>query len=474
MPFVYTFEAKSIQSYILDSSRLRDMVGASEQIENLCADDGLLDKVLDALKAQDRNFKEPDFSRRAGGVFTAFFDNMPDAQNFQAVWTFCVQQALPGLEFVQGMAEVTDGDCQAAVKAANETKDTDRNRLYARLPLPGPFAARYPRTGGASVCFHAFEKSSEALDESTVMKRFFGGKSLEDKINAFTSDYDKPEWPTFFPGVDRSEHGNGIKNSQFPLLADNRYIGVIHADANRLGQIIQQFSNALNKKDYRSVMKRFSDAIQKATLEAIHSAIRDELVKFAEQQYHIMPARPLVVGGDDISFIVRGDLALAFTVQFLTEFEKTTETALELFREYDPTPTLPKHLTACAGVAFVKAGQPFYQAYRLAEDLCNGTAKRISKQYKTDAGLVPSSLAFHRITTSMIDSYPLIRERELTTANGIALTMQPYFAGKFAADLTPRYEDLKSLADALQQERISHGALRELFGLLCCMQKSSD
>ncbi|MGH8497710.1 MAG: hypothetical protein ACRERV_02720 [Methylococcales bacterium] len=238
MPAVYSFEAKAIQSYILDGSKLRDMVGASEQIENLCADNGLLDKVLEALEKQDTNFKQPGFSRRAGGAFTAFFDNMSDAENFQALWTYCVQQTLPGLDFVQGMAG--DSDEKAAVKAVHEAKDADRNRFYARLPVPGPMVARYPRTGGASVQFSAPKKKApkrtngEALDEATVAKRYFRGKFLEGKINGFTSDFAKPKWPTFFPGIDTPEDEDEVQDNQFPLSADNRYIGVIHADANGL------------------------------------------------------------------------------------------------------------------------------------------------------------------------------------------------------------------------------------------------
>lgn len=462
MPTVYTFEAKSIQSYILDSSKLKDMVGASELIENLCAKGGLLDNVLEALS------QTPDFSRRAGGAFTAFFDdktktdaeNLEAAENFQAAWTYCIQQTLPGLDFVQGMREVKGDDDKAAIKAVNEAKDADRNRLYPRLPEAGPLVARYPRTGGASVA----RRQDENLDEITLSKRFFQGKALLDKLNAFTDEADKPHWPEYFPDADE-ENTRNLEDRVFPLLPENRYVGIIHADGNEMGQIIHHLTENVPGKDCRHTLRTFSEALEKATLNAVRAATRDVLMKYAVHQADVLPARPLVVGGDDLSFVVRGDVALPFAETFLEKFESLTKEYLKKLHQAYPQ-SIPEHLTACAGIAFVKIGQPFYQAYHLAESLCKHAKVSAREKRKSKSSPMPSALAFHRITTSMIDDYETIVDRELTGDNDVVLSMQPYFLGNIDPTLTPRLSTLQDFADTLRDQKISRGAMRELLDLL--------
>jgi len=146
MPTIYNFEAKSIQNYILDSSKLKDMIGASEQIEYMCCDNGLLDEVLYSLDL----FTKVQFARRAGGAFIAIFANLADAKRFQAVWTFWVQQALPGLGFAQGIG--TDASLKIAIKMAQQALFEDKhNVFFSTLPLAGPLVARSPRTGQPAV-----------------------------------------------------------------------------------------------------------------------------------------------------------------------------------------------------------------------------------------------------------------------------------------------------------------------------------
>jgi hypothetical protein len=141
------------------------------------------------------------------------------------------------------------------------------------------------------------------------------------------------------------------------------------------------------------------------------------------------------------------------------------------FRDFLP---LAK-LTAGAGIAYVKASQPFYRAYHLTESLCT-KAKNFAKDHpETRAGkyIIPSSVAFHRITTSIIDDYETVLKDELRYDFGsrkIQATMQPYLVGnvipsKFPNDC-PRLEELWTLYDFLTKHEISHGVMREFLSLL--------
>lgn len=474
MPVIYTFEAKSIQSYILDSSKLRDMIGASELIEDITA--GLLNKVLQALNLQEN--QDIEFSRRAGGAFIAILQTPKHAQKLRDLWTFTVRTCLPGLEFVQGYKEYqTPSEILNAEKATSQQKMADRNRLYPVYPIAGPLVARGPRTGAPAIIEKPNHEGNERLDKRTIIKRRFLEQAeilgLEKKLNLTTAYQDKLIWPK-----NLNPEENQPKEQDFPFLGDNRYIGVIHADGNGLGQLLMKVREDIKDipQHYTKVFRRLSEIIEQATVAATRQAAQAELIEKAVlrhdgNSYQIMPARPLVLGGDDLTMIVRGDLAIPFTEKFLTAFEEHTETLFSQFKqEYKKQGInlhIPTGLTACAGIGFVKASQPFYLAYRLAESLCK-TAKTRSKQTPSQDGRIPASLAFHRITTSVIDDYETVCQQELTTTSGL-LTMQPYAAGKIQPmerGIFPRLQDLDDLRQILSAEKISHGAVRELINLL--------
>ncbi|HAI68108.1 MAG TPA: hypothetical protein DCM38_01580 [Gammaproteobacteria bacterium] len=485
MPTVYYFEAKSIQNYILDSSKLKDMIGASEQIEYLCHDEALsneenkehlLDKVLNSLGLDD---SKVNFARKAGGAFQALFSNANEAKNFQAVWTFCVQQAFPGLTFAQGMA--TDDRLKTALKMARDDLfKHDHNAFFPQLPLAGPLIARSPRTGQPAV--DRSKDRSERLDTTTVKKRDFrDGTALINKL-----DFNKQNihWPI---NLDEKDYEKGTDEKTFPLLQNNRYIAIVHADGNNLGQLLKTIQDNLLANDitvvrYAEVLRFYSQAIEKTTVKSAKQAIIDVVAKGAVWQFTIMPARPLVLAGDDCTFIVRGDLALDFTQVFLEQFEKHSQTQLnELKEKYPELDCLPEKLTACAGIAYIKASQPFYQGYNLAESLCK-SAKNFAKSHVKKEELVPACLTFHRITTSIIDNYDTALEhelrREVGNNKGIQFTMQPYLVGEVNPSQQPneciQIDAFKRVLRFFQTAPISHGTFREFLTLLESDQELAD
>lgn len=441
MTTIVHFEAKSIQSYLLASSKLKDMIGASEQVENLCAPGGLLTEVLDVLKVS------PSFARRNGGKFTAIFDQDVDADMFYSIWSYCVQQQAPGLSFIQNKkACVSEQDLKQALAEQQRELEISRNRLYPQLPVAGPLIARSRRTGAAAVA-HQHE---ETLDSETLAKRNFQATLLRKKIDP----EDQFNWPSDF------EQDDPASLDAFPLLRNNPYIAIIHADGNGLGKILKKLIDELPSETLQQNLLDFSNALEQANVAATRKAINSILTKHAVQSGTLMPARPLVVGGDDWSFVVRGDLAIEFTLCYLRAFENETRAAFSRLQKDNAGIEFPERLTACAGIAFVKPKQPFYQAYALAESLCSH-AKKGARAKVLDP--TPSALAFHRITTSQIDHFEKIVDRELTTNDHIQLSLQPYFIDD---SLSPCITDLLHLVQTLDDQRVSRGPLRKLLDLI--------
>ncbi|WP_439598197.1 Cas10/Cmr2 second palm domain-containing protein [Falsiroseomonas sp.] len=484
----YVFEAKGIQPFLAAGGRLRDLVGASLLIESLCAPEdaggapgsGLLDH---AMRASGVVALEPAFTRRAAGCF-AFVLAGPEAparvEAFRAVWTLLVQHAAPGLPFVDMIG--VGPNVAIAMRQALQRGDARRALMPAPLALAGPLARLAPRTGEPAVAELAPQERDAAervADLATLRKRRFADAALvAERIN-----------DDFWPGRPAGLRWPRDMETEFPWRGETRSIGVLHADGNRLGQVLMTLKDAAwpgeasgdaltaKEKAWVAIFARFSKAVDTATwaaaAQAADKVLLPVLLDPATQELrrdagghaltHV-PARPVLLGGDDITILVRGDLAIPFAEEFLTRFEDEAKREIEQLElrpllQGKPIPAL----TACAGLAIVGASQPVAQALALAESLC-GFAKHQAKRGLSDQMPVPSCLAMHRATASLLDSYEVVRRDEL---DGGRLTQNPYGVGRHGQNRDmPPLSGLRRLKDALGDGAGARGPAREIAGLL--------
>ena len=106
-----------------------------------------------------------------------------------------------------------------------------------------------------------------------------------------------------------------------------RWLAIIHADGNGLGEIFQhfdQFSGATGS-DYVEKYRRFSLDLDDCTVRAAASALRNLQQSWSEDNPPEVsgvdtieaPFIPLILGGDDLTVICDGEYALKFTYDFL-------------------------------------------------------------------------------------------------------------------------------------------------------------
>jgi hypothetical protein len=145
----------------------------------------------------------------------------------------------------------------------------------------------------------------------------------------------------------------------------------------------------------------------------------------------VIPLRPIVIGGDDLTLICRADFALEFVKSYLIAFEEESQKQFgtAAWTTKESKAATAQGLTACAGIAFVKASYPFHYAYDLAEALC-GEAKKQTKAM--GKALAPSCLMFHKVQDSFVRNFNEIRERELMPQAGISFEYGPYYCGQQA------------------------------------------
>lgn len=431
MHYAYLFEARGIQRFLFATGKLRDMLAGSEQVDFICSEFGYLQQVLKHLGLAPRPV------RQAGGVFYLVFDHADDARRFRDTWRLATAQWLPGLERVDALSE--GATVREAIAAGIAALAVARNRLSADLPRPGPLAARSPRTGLAAVA----RKDKELVDAATRAQRSFErpdtGHSL---ARRFLSEA-AVSWPTNF-------EGDAAAEKRFPL-GRSRLVGVVHADGNGLGELLRALNLACaNAADdtYVHLYRRFSDGLSKATHAAAEQATREVL--YPARVNEVMPARPLILGGDDLSILVRADLALPFTRAFLSAFQTHTATAMQDLRQAfaehgmdDQAEALPASLSACAGIAYVKCSHPFQAAHELAEGLCQ-RAKQVARQHR-DGQRMPSMLAFYKVQDALLEDGDVLHARTLTACHG----SQILHLGLDAYSLEP-IDGVASLADLEQ------------------------
>lgn len=456
------FEANSIQAWVFGSGRLRHIVGGSRIISGLTSE--LLDVVLDRLGLQPE--RDVVFSRRAGGAFYAF-SRQPEALNQLAeCWPVFVERYAPGLSFSLGAGE--GESAMEAFAAARVDLQQRGQRPWPSLPQATPLMERAPRTGSAAVARHRkdvlgavslAQAKAEEHARSQTTESIDPGARLAGHL-----DLGPEVWPRDME-VDETREG------VFPYRTDaqgnptSRYVALVHADGNGLGQVLQALhQQPADSEAYLQRFRDFSEALDAATWAAAETACREHLLSDPEtwEDFETLPARPVILGGDDLTFIVRADLALPFTRSFLEAFERETASRLSACG----VAGLEQGLTACAGLAYLRSNQPFYMGVELAESLCDHAKQQVRE--KTKGGPMVSALAFHRCTDSVLARYGDLLSGSLTLGDDrqqYRLTMETWGLDAEASSLPP-LDALIGLLRWLNQPQIARGPGRQLLGLM--------
>ena len=450
--WLYRYEVKGIQDWILNTDKLVEIKGGSALIEGL-ADlaRGLigalgLGEVGRELQAEDRVVEV----MAAAGSATYIFPSREHVATFAAHWPMAVERHAPGIQVVQAWQQ---GEDKSALDSLFASLGAARNRVPVRLPEAGPLLLRAGRTGSPAVLR---SKKHGLLDAATAAKRQQG----------------EPSAGPARRGADPLEKLLGLSDKRHGLTDLDQfgegYLAVVHADGNGLGQWVQRTGSIQTLAD----QQRFSRAVGAATLQAAREACA-ELARRCDQQGsrwgHDLPIRPVLLGGDDFTVILRAADAIAFTDCFLRNFE-TASRARMAEQGFGQT-----HFTACAGIAVVKPHWPFSQAHQLSGELCDAAKQRLRREDGT-----PSGLLFHRVTTALSPEWSAILEYELA-ADGVpgALAGGPYVTAPDepgnadeARDKPASLAGLQALAIASQT--IGRGARREWATLVTGSRSRAD
>jgi len=215
--------------------------------------------------------------------------------------------------------------------------------------------------------------------------------------------------------------GNFKNDYKFPREFDQlgqrmgeRHLAVVHIDGNNMGRMIEDaikdvedYNEAVQRirKLSKEITEYYKDAakcVAKKIIENLKWGQLKDKIELAWDETDnrlYLPFRPLVLNGDDVTFVTDGRLGIALAEEFLREISKKSVNG--------------KRLSACAGVAIVKTHFPFYRAYQLAERLCSSAklkGKIIALNAKRE--MKESWLDFHIVYSSIRTELNELRKRQ--------------------------------------------------------------
>jgi CRISPR/Cas system-associated protein Cas10 (large subunit of type III CRISPR-Cas system) len=408
--YLYGASVQGIQDFIFATNKLKEIVGASELVEQITNTDFLKEFKLR---------KEPKKILQAAGNIKLIFNNKEDlAKVVREFPKFAMLKAY-GITISQAVVKFEKLDKDVMNELEAKLKE-ERNKNDLPLDMGLNIISLSPATAKSAVKEVKKDKSGkkkEFIDKSTFQKREASkSKRVSDKME-----------------IERDDEYLDLRK----ISNTKNKIAVIHADGNGLGRIIQGIGENLAKhpENIEEAYKNFSQILDEATTISAKNAY-----KTTKEKYPNLKIRPIVLGGDDLTMITDANSALDFVNEYLKEFEKNTKNGFKEFvNEFEIEDF--KGLTVCAGIAFCNEKYPFHYAVNLAEELCS-EAKNVTRE--------KSSLMFHNIQSSYFTEFKNFKENELIIQNNkreIELSYGPYFV-----DNNPTINDFLNLSKSLFQK----------------------
>ena len=426
----------SIQRYIFGSNKLKENIGASRLIQWIFVDPlrktiqeifpGTPKDIFEdweqevprytVLKPKTPSQVETPFEVGyiGGGNALLFFQDQKKAKDFVTQWTQRLLVEAPGIITAESIKDMDDTDLWNKKNKQSLFDGLSENKCKF---IPQTII---PRHGVTALCQRS-GYSQEVLykDPEPTGPRYVscvtGSKlaAAEEANTQLAKDKD-------FKGI----LGNSfVFTDELDRLGQSKgedsHIAIVHIDGNDMGQ---RFMDTKSLQETRSLSKQIRE-ITKTTFKCMLCTIVDQEKALAASLglkdnsfpqdrtgKFVLPLRPIIIGGDDVTFVAEGRLGLYFAELFLKEFEKQSI-------------TLKPSLSACAGVAITKTKYPFYRGYVLAEQLCS-TAKKRRREENSSGSWIDFHVAYGGFSGDIEE----IRQKHYTAPQG-KLCLRPYKIG---------------------------------------------
>ena len=380
----------SIQKYIFSSNQLKDNIGASYIIES----------IFDELK------EKFEYSYIGGGNALIYFNTAAEAKNAMKEWSEKLLQTAPGLVPFITVEENFDTSVYAESREKIINKAIKQKNKFIPITVLSAFGitADCPRTGLSSEVFCEKCAGDDVSYLSSVSyTKILKAEEANAKIKKDFNDilFNNYEFP------DKFDELGGTKG-------ENNHIAVVHIDGNDMGltfkaQDSEKKMQELSAGLAEGIKNSFKQVLQKLLKLIENPKVNEEITLNGK----FLPIRPIVLGGDDVTFVCDARIGLWCAVEFVKTFE-----SLDI--------CIANNLTVCGGISIVKTNYPFYRAYKMAEDLC-AAAKKKRREKADDADSSKGSyIDFHISFGGISDNIDRIRINNYKSSDGKRLYKRPY------------------------------------------------
>jgi hypothetical protein len=465
-------DVRGVQNYLFNANELKQNLGASALVEN-ATHEWIFDFLPEKRNAQwnlkkyriefdARTIEKDDLDAEVifmgGGNAAILFSTFDLAKQFTEEYTEHLLVNTPGLEAsVAHVKDVDMGKPGALKNAWAIMQSVEMPKQKARLvaqPLLGlSVTAECAYTGLPAV--DDVPKKPETTEPSVLVSAqsfIKQDRKIVDAANQRLTDllpikeFENFKYPFNFENLG----GERGKSS---------FIAVVHADGNNMGKRLQAYTDHGDNREMIRRMREFSESVNEVGLDAM-KAVRDfvartlSIAKAENHAYELMdrfdkeekmrlkdgflPIRPLVFGGDDVTFVCEGRLGLALAFTLLQAFSKAE---------------LPdKNKTyACAGIAIVHSHYPFARAYALAEDLCQ-SAKQKAREWNSNSHV--SLINWHITSSGRTLDWDETQKREFANQHG-QLLLRPLMVEKAEGVSSPAWQTWQTFTEQVKGFRQS-------------------
>lgn len=416
-------DTRSIQKYVFGCNKLKTNTGASFLVDGIFTE-AMVDvlkqsglkmpaedwKEAKKLMLSEDNAVECEIAYIGGGNMLVLVrkgeESLRICRELVKEWSLKVLLEAPGLKTGAAIGEIDLGDAnfQTSLNALYKQLKENQNNVLPQVDLPYTgFSVECDYSGKAA---NVYNKEYKRLVSAEVEAKTAAYDAADKKIKKNFSEVLGDEYD-FCSELESLGYKDG-----------ESYICVIHIDGNNMGV---KFSNCRNMQERKNLSKKVQKTVERAFGELIKKIVSEydsyadvlDMRALKQGNKRLLPLRPIIIGGDDITFICPGRMGLQYAQAFIEAVNSENLLDDKLYDRIvkETGKQVNKKLSCCAGVAIVPAKYPFFRAYELAEQLCDEAKEKSRK----DDG---NYLDFAILHGEKYGDVGLLRKEQYTSANG--------------------------------------------------------